>query len=127
MQVYKDYSKVVLRLDKETITLKLWKCFSNKDIDITTYSLSDDYSDYIDAQGKLANDPDYLKFISYLKIDTNDEWWWSRCGQVISEEKILNEQCDYEYRYKFHYLMQTAEGDILIIIPFTPIDLYFKE
>lgn len=113
-QLYPGYSKIKIKLDRGiTVTLNFWKCFRVKESDIITYSLSDEY--IADLQ-----DPDYIKFVSYLKIDTTDEFWESRYGQVISEEYTT----DCTYIYKFHYLIPTAEGDIMIIIPFNPIDFH---
>lgn len=127
MQVYKDYSKLELRLDDDTITLKLWRCSRVKRGDIISYCLNDEYSSSFTIEGDEKEDPDYTKFIKYLGIDTTDEYWWSRCGQTISEEPVSNCFGDEYSVYKFHYLVQTAEGDILNIIPFSPVDCELRE
>jgi len=128
MEVYQQFSKVtILTARDEELTLNLWKCFSDERNRITTYCISSEYYDTIISKGKLSKDNDYFRFLSYLRINTDNENWNRRYGQVISEEERSDEFGDYYSVYKFHYTVQTDEGDILHIIPFDPIGFYLQE
>ena len=115
----------------DSFTLNFWKSFKVEELhnySLTTYSLLDEYTDDFSFLDKRSQDVDYLRFISYLGIDTGQEGWFGRCGQVISEEDIqtvdrYGDECWISI-YKFYWLDQQADGDILNILSFHPVSFY---
>jgi len=119
MEIYKNYSKIIVEIQEDIkFTFLLWKCFRVDNM--TTYSLSDIY------QANNKEDLEFSRFIKYLKIDTSTEEWNSRSALVISEEEVVcpYKYCDGESRwlYKFHWLV----GDKLNVVSFNPEYIYFE-